>query len=152
VTHETIPLTATTTMRDIKWILPVDNLQYRRFLLECPNLEQFVWFRDSTLTTAGFYVSFRNNKIEKLLAVFPAGITESTTTDLSSYDLLPEQNEDKTEYVTLVDEMESFQICYGNQQDFQALWMQVFLIMNAYAGTLHLQMDQEMASMVDARS
>lgn len=66
--HSVHPLTATSTLRSIHKVLPVENLQdYRRFLLECPTIEQYIWFRNRTLTTAGFDVHYRHHWIEELL-------------------------------------------------------------------------------------
>jgi hypothetical protein len=48
-------LSENSTLRTIQKILPVENLQkYRRFLLECPELEKYIWFRDSPNPKKGF--------------------------------------------------------------------------------------------------
>jgi hypothetical protein len=66
-------LSDNTTLRTIQKILPVENLQeYWHFLLECPELEKYIWFHDSPHGKAGF--EYHVHKIP----------TASTTTDKTS--------------------------------------------------------------------
>ena len=45
-------ITSESTFRSIHKVLPVENLQdYRRFLLECPSINDYLTFKDSNQTT-----------------------------------------------------------------------------------------------------
>ena len=133
--HSSNPLTAESTLRSIQKVLPVENLQdYRRFLLECPSIEQYIWFRDSTLTTAGFDVHYRQQSIEDLLQDGTVEKSSSVDTDTSSFDMLPDSDLQKQDISQPIQgSTVKFQTCTGSKTDFFPFWTQICLLLTSHA-------------------
>ena len=113
-------------------LLPVENLQdYRRFIMEYPSIEHYITFQDSTLTTSGFDIYFKEDSIQSLQTL-STNNKKGDDTEISSFELLANQDPSKTDTDTLTDQ-EPFNECFGNKKDFQHLWTQVSFILNTFA-------------------
>ena len=124
------------TLRSIHKLLPVENLQdYRRFLLECPTLNNYVTFKDSAQTTAGFEVYFNEVKIKQLLRKNDDEHgTKDEGTDLTSFNMLADGTVDPSRSDTVTtDDQENYLECFGSRTDFRGLWTQVCFILNTFA-------------------
>ena len=136
--HTTAPghtFTSESTFRTIQKILPVENLQdYRKHLLECPTLTEYVVFQESKSSKAGFDVHFRDDKISKLMMhELDSKTNGDEMGEFSSFDMLiePAADHSKTDSEDTEDQ-EQFIECFGTKTDFPPLWTQVSFILNTH--------------------
>jgi hypothetical protein len=123
------PITGESTIRSLQTVLPINDLaSYRRILTKCPSIEQYIWFRDSTNTTAGFDVYFRKDKIKMLMQSHQEARALREDTASSSFHMLPNSKD-----VSDIDDEGSYQSCFGSNKDFKTLWMHVCFIINTFA-------------------
>ena len=81
----------------VQKLLPVENLQdYCHFIMECPSIEQYITFQDSTLTRSGFDVYFKNDSIQSL-QIPPTNNKKGDEMEISSFELLANQDPSKTD-------------------------------------------------------
>jgi len=130
VSQEKPPFNGSSSFRTVQKALPVENLKdYCRLLLECPTLENYVWFRENSKAAAGYDIMFLDQVIPEAVEDTkpPHEPSSGDTTDLSSFEFISEKNGHN--HPTQI----PFQSCLGTKSDFPKLWTQISLVLNTHA-------------------